>query len=55
MNQDMALLCINEQGAGGGGALGDGGWLQMREGGKGKAKKVFGHVAGQYMAAGDSF
>lgn len=53
MNQDMALLCINEQG--GGGALGDGGWLQVREDGKGKAKKVFGHVAGQYMAAEDSF
>lgn len=29
--------------------------MQVREGGKGKAKKVFGHVAGQYMAARDSF
>lgn len=45
MNQDMALLCINEQGA-----LGDGGWLQVREGGEGIRSRGW-----EYMAAETSF
>lgn len=50
MNQDMALPCINEQGA-----LGDGGWSQVREGGEGRADKVLGHVAGNTRQQETSF